>query len=356
MYESAVREEKQTGPFAAAEQPQATVSRVMQKVRISCGAAQAEAHHHGAHLTSWTVGGKELIFVSSQAVYKLKRAVHNIQPPKAIRGGIPICFPQFSDFGDCGQHGFARNSEWTLVEAKDAEVLKGFSTGQVTSICICLSGRPVVALQATFSLKGQGVDQWKHAFEASFVVSLDELGALTTKLLVKNPGDKPFTFTVALHTYFSVSAIDSATVVGLQGCKYLDSLEARVEKTDEEPAVKFGGEVDRIYMNTDDELRICDSAENRTVVLKKSNLPDAVVWNPWIEKSQRMGDFGDEVWARPVAVRLPPLRLTDLEPMQQEYKVMLCVEAGAIKSPVTVEPGAEWAGSQTLSLLSNGNV
>ena len=33
------------------------------------------------------------------------------------RGGVPVCFPQFSDFGPLAQHGFARNSAFEVLEA-----------------------------------------------------------------------------------------------------------------------------------------------------------------------------------------------------------------------------------------------
>lgn len=70
---------------------------------------------------------QELIFVSKKAVFK---------PPKAIRGGVPVCFPQFGGFGPLQQHGFARNSAFevvaggpdtvALVLSPDAEQLKLF--------------------------------------------------------------------------------------------------------------------------------------------------------------------------------------------------------------------------------------
>jgi glucose-6-phosphate 1-epimerase len=65
---------------------------------------------HGAHLTSWrTADGRERLFLSDTAAFA---------PPKAIRGGVPICFPQFGNFGPCpAQHGFARNRAFAVEAA-----------------------------------------------------------------------------------------------------------------------------------------------------------------------------------------------------------------------------------------------
>jgi glucose-6-phosphate 1-epimerase len=106
--------------------------------------ATAEVYTHGAHLSSWkTADGVEQIFISSDVRYTPPSSIILIvtpnsplvgahipktdprvppsprsqvvfKPPKAIRGGVPICFPQFSDFGPLGQHGFARNETWEV--------------------------------------------------------------------------------------------------------------------------------------------------------------------------------------------------------------------------------------------------
>lgn len=165
-------------------------------------------------------------------------------------------------------------------------------------------------------------------------------------LAVKNTGERgPLSFTAALHTYFRVSDISEATVEGLKGTKYLDSLDGRKEKTEENDSVKFAEEVDRIYaaVPSDGAIKIVDgggaggggesgspsSSSGHSISLETVNLPDAVVWNPWTSKSKGMADFGDE-----------------------EYKEMLCVEpAVAASGAVEVGVGKEHVCVQKLRLI-----
>ena len=153
-------------------------------------------------------------------------------------------------------------------------------------------------------------------------------------------------FTTALHTYFRVSDISGARVEGLKGCTYLDSLDGRKEKREEEEAVRFAEEVDRIYaaVPSDGAIRIIDdgsgsgssgggaassSTEGHSISLETVNLPDAVVWNPWVVKAKGMADFGDD-----------------------EFRQMLCVEpAVAASGAVEVAAGCEHVCVQKLRLV-----
>lgn len=262
----------------------------------------SEVYRHGAHVASWRdADGEDIIFLSSEAVFK---------PPKAIRGGIPLCFPQFSDLGPLAQqHGFARNEQWQLVDPPANGDEDG---GNVTM--------RLVSSDATKAL-------WPHDFVADFSARL-EGDEMHTSLTVRNTDREPFEFTVALHTYFAVGDIAHATVEGLRGASYLDSLDGRREKVDECEAVAFAKEVDRIYRNTPDVLTVRDDANDRSIVVQKTNLPDAVVWNPWVDKCAKTGDLGDG-----------------------DYKSFLCVEAAATSTPVVVRPGAEWTCGQVLRVV-----
>ena len=42
------------------------------------------------------------------------------------RGGIPVCFPQFGKLGPLGQHGFARNSSFTVASRTECSVTLKF--------------------------------------------------------------------------------------------------------------------------------------------------------------------------------------------------------------------------------------
>lgn len=267
----------------------------------------AEVYLYGGHVTSWKNDhGEELLFVSSKAIFK---------PPKAIRGGIPICFPQFGNLGSLEQHGFARNRLWSID--KDPPP---FPTNSSNKACVDLILKP----------SEEDMKIWPHSYEFRLRVTLGPGGdlMLTSRIRNTNTDGKTFTFTFAYHTYFYVSDISEVRVEGLETLDYLDNLRDRVRFTEQGDAITFESEVDKIYLSTPTKIAILDHERKRTFVLRKDGLPDAVVWNPWDRKAKAMADFGDD-----------------------EYKHMLCVEAAAVGQPITLKPGEEWRGRQELSAV-----
>lgn len=265
----------------------------LQKVVLRRGRAASDVYLHGAHVTSYKDDeGQDVIFTSSQAVFA---------PPKAIRGGIPVCFPQFGGMGPLGQHGFARNRSFTAVD------------GDASSV--------------TLELSYAGDEpKYPHPFKLRITVSLTDKG-LEQQLHVQNTGSDAMKFTAALHTYFSVTDIDQVSITGLHGLSYLDNLQSQKELREAEEAVVFGREVDRVYKQAPDSIKILDKATGRVITVHKHNFPDAVVWNPWVDKAKSLADFGDE-----------------------EYKRMLCIEpAVAASGAVSVGPGDAWTAKQILS-------
>ncbi|XP_016580265.1 putative glucose-6-phosphate 1-epimerase isoform X1 [Capsicum annuum] len=273
---------------------------VLREVRGS----SAEVYLYGGQVTSWKNDHREeLLFVSSKAIFK---------PPKAIRGGIPICFPQFANRGSLESHGFARNRFWSID--KDPPPFPAAT-----------SSRAFVDL--ILKPSEEDLKIWPHSFEFRLRVALSPAGdlMLTSRIRNTNIDGKPFTFTFAYHTYFSFSDISEVRVEGLETLDYLENKERFTEQGD---AITFESEVDKIYLSTPTKIAILDHEKKRTFVIRKDGLPDAVVWNPWDKKAKSMTDFGDE-----------------------EYKHMLCVEAAAVEKSVTLKPGEEWRGRQELSAV-----
>ena len=75
--------------------------------------ARAVVALHGAQVLSWAPpGGEERLYLSPKAVF---------DGHSAVRGGIPVCFPQFADLGPLPAHGFARNRRWTLATERSGK-------------------------------------------------------------------------------------------------------------------------------------------------------------------------------------------------------------------------------------------
>lgn len=276
---------------------------VLREVRGS----SAEVYLYGGQVTSWKNDhGEELLFVSSKAPFK---------PPKAIRGGIPICFPQFGSHGLLEQHGFARNRFWSI----DSDPPPFPTTS---------SNKAFVDLVLKHSEEDTKI--WPHRYEFRLRVTLGPGGdlMLTSRIRNMNTDGKAFTFTFAYHNYFSVSDISEVRIEGLETMDFLDNLQNRQRFTEQGDAITFESEVDKVYVSTPTKIAILDHERKRTLVLRKDGLPDAVVWNPWDKKAKAIPDLGDD-----------------------EYKHMLCVEAAAVEKPITLKPGEEWKGRQEISAV-----
>lgn len=207
---------------------------------------------HGGQVTSWRNDqGEELLFTSSKAIFK---------PPKAIRGGIPICFPQFGNCGSLEQHGFARNKIWQIDE--DPPPLPPNDS----------HGKSFI----DFILKPSEEDLkcWPHSFELHLRVSLSTDGDLILISRVRNINGKPFSFSFAYHTYFAVSDISEVRIEGLETLDYLDNLSQRERCTEQGDALTFESEVDRVYLSSPKAIAVLDHEKKRTYVIRKEGLPD----------------------------------------------------------------------------------
>lgn len=264
---------------------------------IAPDGARARITPHGAHVVSWvTPDGCERLFLSARS---------EMFPGSAIRGGVPVCFPQFSRQGPLRPHGFVRNLPWQPV---DTQAGNGDST------------------TAHFSLADNEAtrQEWDHPFVLDLWVTVGG-PQLVLALDVTNTGAQPFAFNAALHTYFRVSDIAAVTVEGLGG---LDYREFGQDGHQIEPALSIVGEVDRIYWNVPGPIRLNDDRDTgqRVLEITQEGFSDAVVWNIGPERI---------------------LALTDMEP--EDYRRYLCIEAAQIGQPVTLAPGQGWRGVQRIA-------
>lgn len=263
----------------------------------SADGASASVTTHGAHVCSWIpAGGTEQLFLSKTS--ELRDGV-------AIRGGVPVIFPQFSALGSLPKHGFARTAIWRLLRSGQTE-----------------SG----AAQAVFELQesAASLQIWSHVFRAVLVVTVAQ-DDLQIELVVVNNGNTAFSFTAALHTYFSVAQIEEVRLHGLKGLRYRDMVTNTDNQLESHESLEINTEVDRVYADLRGSLEI--RQPHQSVLINQSGFVDAVIWNPGAEKGAS---------------------LSDLEP--DGYQHMLCVEAAAIMRPIELTAGMSWSGSQSMRI------
>jgi glucose-6-phosphate 1-epimerase len=220
----------------------------MNEVRISTAeGAEATISLFGAHLMSWkTADGKERMFLSQRSA---------LDGSAAIRGGIPVIFPQFATRGDGLRHGFARTSTWRIVEQSNAWA----------ELALAQSDLPRSHFQS-----------WPRAFELRLHFEL-KANALEIRYTVHNTGQQDFSWAGALHTYFAVEEFDKATLDGMP----------------------FTGALDDIRPATP-QLRLDTGAG--TLQLEQQGFSEWVVWNPGAQGAAAAADMDDSDYRRFVCI------------------------------------------------------
>jgi glucose-6-phosphate 1-epimerase len=256
--------------------------------------AQATVSLFGAHLLSWkTADGKERLFVSSKTP---------LDGSKAIRGGVPVIFPQFNVRGPGLRHGFARVSTWRLSD----------SGGD--------GGRSFLEFSlAPEDLSPEHAQAWPHAFDLKLRFTLHG-DALEMAYTVHNPGQQAFPFGVALHTYYDVGHLDATSISGLQHVQFLDHHNHTLEQ--DTPALHFTEKHDRMYQSTPS---VTLNTAASTLRLEQQGFEQWVVWNPAAEDAAALTDLG-----------------------QDEYLRFVCIEPARIYQQ-PLEAGATWTGKHTIN-------
>ena len=262
-------------------------------VNINNQHAKAKLSLQGGHLLSWEPKGEEsVIWLSQDAVFS---------EGKSIRGGIPICWPWFgADLvnNSFPAHGYVRTQNWNVLKT---EALSDGST--FISLKLSQESVPQEYLMADVELELQ--------------VTVGD--KLEMALITRNASEEVITIGGALHTYFNVSNIQNVTINGLENQTFIDALGKWQRKKETDP-ITINAEIDRIYLDTpENDCIIVDAGFKRRIRISKQGSHSTVVWNPWIDKSERMGDMGTD-----------------------GYKNMVCVETtNAADDVITIESGGE---------------
>lgn len=247
--------------------------------------AEATITLYGAHLVSWKsvlhagAAPQERMFMSRLSA---------LDGSRALRGGVPVIFPQFAERGEGMRHGFARTSTWRVLDS-------GEQDGAAFA---------VLGLNQD-DLPPQASSAWAYAFELALRVSIGG-ASLSMTLEVRNIGSHPFSFAAALHTYHLVEDVEAVRIDGVQA-----------------ETLAITDKLDQVFEHIAGTVTFDNGADK--LLLQQSGFTDAVVWNPGAADAAALSDMEDE-----------------------EYRNFVCIEP-ALLQPETLEPGGVWKGEYRIS-------
>lgn len=293
-------------------------------IKHTASGAQATIYPFGAHLTSYkTSSGKDLLFLSRDAI---------LDGSKAIRGGIPLCFPQFGQPDKAmPQHGFLRNNYWKEVDGSQ------FDEDDSAGVSLELALKDVVHARGD----GKWGPDTKLDAKCTYTVKITGEGFATT-IAMENTGTESFDFQVLLHNYFLVQdrkALDGTQchVKGMEGYAVSDKVSGEDYTLGSSPVTIPESLIDRVYTPPKDtidlSLTIAAGPNNNLSLVASGDVDgvkvpvSGVVWNP-MEKAKTMGDFGDD-----------------------QNVDMICVEPGLLSDVPLLEGGKKATFTQTITCL-----
>ncbi|MFD2166388.1 D-hexose-6-phosphate mutarotase [Thalassotalea euphylliae] len=242
---------------AYAEVMKAPLGEALEQLDIAHHNCKARLSLYGGHVLSWQpLNEDEVFWLSSETAY---------QEGKAIRGGVPLCWPWFGPYKDAGNHGFARQSQWHLDEISADE------------------------LGVNVELSWQGENVHPHwPYKAKVVQQLFFGKQFSQRLIVKNLGKDSFEYTGALHSYFATGHPSQVTVATLDNVPFDCKLSR--QKQQQDVLKNCVGPIDRVY-HSKDEMVISDKAYKRQIVLTPEHVNQWVLWNPGKEIAATMQDI-----------------------------------------------------------------
>jgi len=245
---------------------------------------------YGGHILSWkTAEGRERFFLSERTVYA---------PGKAIRGGVPVIFPQFSDHGPYPRHGFARRMTWSLVEGVDPDAALLELTDSAATLA-----------------------EWPYPFRLRLGAELSAT-ELTLRLSLENTGPQAMPFHAALHGYLALAEVTATRIAGLAGRDFHNEV-TKQRELDSDAAITLGREVDRAYCGAGgSRIGFHNGDAEGSLEIEAEGFPDLVVWNPGPDHG--LGDLTPDGW-----------------------RAFVCVEAARIEGAEPLPAGATWTGTQT---------
>lgn len=257
------------------------------KIEVVTALSTAEIYLQGAHVTHFQRKDEEPLLFLSQ--------VSRFEAGQPIRGGIPVVYPWFGARDGQAAHGFARSQTWELWE--------------ITTL-------PNGSVRLQFRLPESPESALYPNAGVNYSVAIGE--SLICELTVTNRSESQvLEFENCLHTYLRIGEIGQVGVSGLQGGDFLDKVNDFATRTQTETMLSIKAETDRVYLDAPGPVEVIDRSLRRKIRVDKTGSMSTVVWNPWIDKSQRLPDLGND-----------------------EYLQMICVESGNIgRNRVQLPPG-----------------
>lgn len=276
-------------------------------VEVRPGSGHYAVFDHGAHVWAWQPDGHPhpVLWVSSASAFS---------DGKAIRGGIPLCFPWFGPGLSRDKkpaHGFVRTVSWRRGQVRDRAAA---------------GGALEVELAIDPSITGEQ-PEFPHDYLATLTVRFAP-DHLEVALRAENTGQDAFTIEEALHTYLAVSDVRLVSVDGLDGAAYLDKVadDTGFDNVQSGP-LAITGPTDRVFVH-DGEVTLDDPGYGRRLSLTSSGAANVVVWNPWSDGAAAIADIGEGEW--------------------QQF---LCIEAANVfDNAITLLPGDHWTITQRIQL------
>lgn len=228
-------------------------------LKIDTPLCTAEISLYGGHVLRWAPAGQRpVIYMSPQAVFR---------KGKALRGGIPLCWPWFgknTEDASLPAHGTARISTWQVGRCEEG------ADGRV-QLLLALPPEQELMPSAALAM---------------------EIGEELTLSLITLDVPRTMPFSAAMHSYFAVSDYEKVALTGLEECAYTEYAEDAVPHA-EDPLIP-AGHIDRIYHPVPEhqELTIHDPAWGRSIRICRAGSASAVVWNPGAALAAGMGDLG----------------------------------------------------------------